>query len=300
MEADGRANREPLEVLVMRLQVDGCSATGMSELYSRVAPFVRLIVGKYRAFTDADDLQQEAFLSLYPAVAGFETGASKFLTYAEYWIHSRIRRYIQRNDGSMRLSAGRDALVKKYRRFCAVFEAEHGREPEPREVSAALYIDLERVEELKQLARIGQTVSLDAPIAGLNGIDGDTVGDMLPASGSLEEDAIERIQREECKRELWACVDELEPEQAAIIRARYQYSATLEQAGRLNGLTATEARAQHDKGLRRLRRWDYSERLRRFLPECEEIYSAGLRGNGVERFQRTWTSSTERAALRLA
>lgn len=95
-------------------------------------------------------------------------------------------------------------------------------------------------------------------------------------------------------------MDELEPEQAAIIRARYQYSATLEQAGQLCGLTALEARSKQSKALRRLRKWDYRERLARFLPENEEIYGDGLRGNGLERFQRTWTSSTERAALRLA
>lgn len=300
MEADERKNQEPLEVLVIRVRADGCSAAGMSELYSRVALFIRMLVRKYQGVADLDDLQQEAFLSLYSAVRGFEPEAGKFLTYAEYWIHARIRRYIQQSGAVVRLSAGRDMLVRRYQRFCNEFEAAHGREPEPVEVSATLYIDLERAEELRSLARVRQTVSLDAPIAGLDGIDGETVGDMLPASGNLEENVIEQMQREECSREVWACVDELEPEQAAIIRARYQYSATLEQAGQLCGLTALEARSKQSKALWRLRKWDYRERLARFLPENEEIYGDGLRGNGLERFQRTWTSSTERAALRLA
>lgn len=299
MEADERKNQEPLEELVVRVRADGCSAAGMSELYSRVTLFIRMLVRKYQGVADLDDLKQEAFLSLYSAVRGFEPGAGKFLTHAEYWIHARIRRYIQQSGAVVRVSAGRDMIVRRYQRFCNEFEAAHGREPEPVEVSAALYIDLKQAEELRSLARVRQTVSLDAPSAGLDRIGGETVGDMLPASENLEENVIEQMQREECSREVWACVDELDPEQAAIIRARYQYSATLEEAGRWCGLTASEARTKQSKAIRRLRKWDYRERLARFLPEYEEIYGDGLRGNGVERFQRTWTSSTERAALRL-
>ena len=165
---------------------------------------------------------------------------------------------------------------------------------------AALWVlPLNKVEGLRENACMMNLRSLEAPVTGRDGSEDATAGELVASAESLEEDVIERIQREECSREVWACVDELEPKQAAIIRARYQYSATLEEAGRLCGLTASEARTKQSKAIRRLRSWDYRERLARFLPEYEELYGDGLRGNGVERFQRTWTSSTERAALHL-
>ena len=68
MEADERKNQEPLEVLVIRVRADGCSAAGMSELYSRVALFIRMLVRIFQVVADLDDLQHEAFLSLYSAV----------------------------------------------------------------------------------------------------------------------------------------------------------------------------------------------------------------------------------------
>ncbi|MBE5992616.1 MAG: hypothetical protein E7247_09515 [Paenibacillaceae bacterium] len=49
--------------------------------------------------------------------------------------------------------------------------------------------------------------------------------------------------------------------------------------------------------MRELRKPKNSKRLRQFLPEEDRIYSMGLVGNGVNRFNRTWTSSTERAVI---
>lgn len=53
----------------------------------------------------------------------------------------------------------------------------------------------------------------------------------------------------------------------------------------------------YGKALRELRKPRYAKRLRPFLPEADRIYSMATVGNGSDRFNRTWTSSTERAAL---
>ena len=288
------------EELVIRIQAGEDVGNNMALLYGQVKNFIRSIAWKYRGSGEMEDLEQEGYLALYPAIDNFDPDAGcKFLTYAAPWIRQAMRRYLQNCGGCVRLPAHCLEQLQKMQKYQAEYSGQHGREPSDAEICHFMGLTLEQVEGLRENACMMNLRSLEAPVTGRDGSEDATAGELVASAESLEEDVIERIQREECSREVWACVDELEPEQAAIIRARYQYSATLEQAGRLNGLTATEARAQHDKGLRRLRRWDYSERLRRFLPECEEIYSAGLRGNGVERFQRTWTSSTERAALHL-
>ncbi|WP_276952461.1 sigma factor-like helix-turn-helix DNA-binding protein, partial [Enterocloster lavalensis] len=86
-------------------------------------------------------------------------------------------------------------------------------------------------------------------------------------------------------------------QQPAVIRQRYQGGMSLREIGEAQGTTPEAVRQIHAKALRELRASRFSKRLRPFLPEAERIYSMGLRGNGVGKFNRTWTSSTEKAAL---
>lgn len=288
------------EQLVARIQTGEDVGNNMALLYGQVKNFIRSIAWQYRDSGEMEDLEQEGYLALYPAIDNFDLDAGcKFLTYASSWIRQAMRRYLQNSGGCVRLPVHCLEQIQKMQKYQAEYSRQHGREPSAGEICRFMGLTLEQVEGLRENACMMNLRSLEAPVTGRDGSEDATAGDLVASAESLEEDVIERIQREECSREVWACVDELEPEQAAIIRARYQYSATLEQAGQLCGLTAAEARTKQRKAIRRLRKWDYRERLVRFLPEYEEIYSDGLRGNGVGLFQRTWTSSTERAALHL-
>ncbi len=133
--------------------------------------------------------------------------------------------------------------------------------------------------------------SLDVPI----GEEGDcSMYDLLPAAMDEEEQTIEKIRHEQLCAVLWPLVDSLPGQQPQVIRARYQERRTLADiAKELDAIRQQEA-----KGLRELRKPSKSKLLRPFLPEDDRIYSMGLQGNGVGSFDRTWTSSTERAALR--
>lgn len=288
------------EQLVARIQAGEDTGENMAQLYDQVKDFIRSIAWRYRDSGEMEDLEQEGYLALYPAIDNFDPDAGcKFLTYAAPWIRQAMRRYLQNSGGCVRLPVHCLEQIQKMQKYQAEYYRKHGCDASDAEICRFMGLTLEQVEGLRENACMMNLRSLEAPVTGRDGSEDATAGELVASAESPEEDVIERIQREECSREVWACVDELEPKQAAIIRARYQYSATLEQAGQLCGLTATEARTRQNKALRRLRSWDYRERLARFLPEYEEIYGDGLRGNGVERFQRTWTSSTERAALHL-
>jgi len=66
----------------------------------------------------------------------------------------------------------------------------------------------------------------------------------------------------------------------------------------LTSMSSCEAIRQDEaQAMRELRKPKNYKRLRPFLPENEQIYSMGLVGNGVDRFNRTWTSTTERAVI---
>lgn len=122
--------------------------------------------------------------------------------------------------------------------------------------------------------------------------------DLLPSAMDEEEQTIEKIQHEQLSAVLWPLVDALPGQQPQVIRARYQEKRTLADIAREKGVTLDAIRQQEAKGLRELRKPSKSKLLRPFLPDDDRIYSRALQGNGVGSFNRTWTSSTERVALR--
>lgn len=139
--------------------------------------------------------------------------------------------------------------------------------------------------------------SLDAPLKGFEE-EGFTVGDGIPSGEDMEGDALDRLQQEQLMAVLWECVDGMPGRQPEVIRKRYQDNMTLEAIGKEYGVSRDAIRQDQAKALRELRKPKTSKRLKPFLPEDERIYSMGLVGNGAKRFNQTWTSSTERAALR--
>lgn len=108
---------------------------------------------------------------------------------------------------------------------------------------------------------------------------------------------LERMQHEQLKAILWECVDSLPGRQPKVIRKQYQDNMTMTEIGREYGVSCEAVRQDQSKALRELRKPKRSNRLRPFLPEEDRIYSMGLVGNGAERFNRTWTSSTERTVI---
>ena len=146
------------------------------------------------------------------------------------------------------------------------------------------------------MAKIG---SLDVPI----GEDEDcSLYELIPGSIDEEEQVesmvLEKVQKEELCAVLWPLVDSLTDTQAKTIRARYQDNMTFREIAEDQGVSVEMARQRERQGLRELRKPSKSKLLRPFLPDDNRIYSMGLQGNGVGSFNCTWTSSTERAALR--
>lgn len=137
-------------------------------------------------------------------------------------------------------------------------------------------------------------ISLDSPINAEEGIN--TLMDTLQSDLDVETDVLEDIQRKQLKEVLWPLVDALPEEQAHVLRQRYKEGKTLKAIGESLGVNTDRARTIEGKALRSLE-YVHVRLLRSFLTD-EEAYSRGLVGNGVARFNTTWTSSTERAVMR--
>lgn len=287
------------EQLVTRIKAGVDVAENMERLYFQVKGFIHSIAWGYRGFGEIEDLEQEGYLALYPAIDGYDPERDiKFVTYAEPWIRQRIQRYIQNNGSCLRLSVHRLERVRRYRRFVSAYAAEYGQEPSEIEAAANLNITREQIRDIRKDAYRVRLGSLDSPVTGLDGEEDGTVGDMVASGEDLEGDALERMECDELRRELWSCVDSLPGRQSEVLRMRYQKDMTLGAIGQEYDTTPEAVRQIHAKALRELRKPRHSKRLKPFLPEADRIYSAALMGNGVSRFNTTWTSSTERVALK--
>lgn len=113
-----------------------------------------------------------------------------------------------------------------------------------------------------------------------------------------EGDTTDKVDQELLQTVLWPMVDCLPGRQPDVIRKRYQENMTLKEIGETYGETIESIRQSEREGLRGLRWSRDTWRLRAFLPEAEEAQA--YRHNGVREFNRTWESSMERVAMRLA
>lgn len=283
------------EQLVIRIKAGEDVAVNMEKLYNQTRRFIHSIAWKFRGISEVEDLDQEGYLALYDAIDGFDPAAGcKFLTYAEYKIRQRMQRYIQMNGSCMRLPVHCQEKVRQYERFVSEYEREHGQKPSEWETEASLGFTPEQIREIKKSACMANLGSLDSPVKGLDGGADTTVGELVADPVDLEADVLDQIQREQLCSVLWECVDSLEGRQPEVIRKRYQEGRTMATIGADYGVTIEAIRQTERKALRALR----GSRNRKKLLPFMEIYGMALTGNGVGRFNRTWTSSTERAALK--
>ena len=288
------------EQLAARIRAGENVGNNMAILYDQVKDFIHAMAYKYHGQGELEDLEQEGFLSLYDAIDHYEADQGvKFLTYASHWIRQRMQKYIQNTGSPLRLSAGRQEAIRKYRKFCTEFQAEQGCKPTEAELCRSLWLTLEQLREIQYDACMTAVKSLDAPIKGAEGEEDTTLGELAASAADPCEELLDRLEQEELCSILWQCVDSLPGKQPDVIRSRYKDNMTMKQCGQFCGISEAEVRKQQIKALKSLRSGENAKKLRPFLPEDAWIYSGALIGNGVERFNHTWTSSTERIAMEL-
>ena len=282
------------EQLAIRIKAGIDVANNMLQLWQQNRGFIHKIVNQYKAYAEEDDLEQEGYLGLCAAVYHYNPDEGvTFIHYASFWIKQYIARYI-RGNGTVRLPEFMQGRIREYNKMVQKWQQNYHRKPTDGEICHFLGLNWEMLENLRKAAQMAQIGSLDVPV----GEEGDcSMYDLLPSAMDEEEQTIEKIQHEQLCAVLWPLVDALPGQQLQVIRARYQEKRTLADIAREKGVTLDAIRQQEAKGLRELRKPSKSKLLRPFLPDDDRIYSRALQGNGVGRFNLTWTSSTERVAL---
>lgn len=262
------------------------------ELWDEHRPFIYKIALQYSGYAEMDDLMQEGYLGLYSAAIRFDENAgTSFLTYATFWIRHRMRRYIENCCGTVRISSGMAARVNKYKKIKSDYQKQFGHKPSADEIRDLMRISQTEYATIQQAVRMGRIASLSAP-AGED--DTTTIGDSIGNEG-IEDAIIDRIDKEDMKKNVRAAVDKLPDREREVITLRYFEGLTMEQVGELENRSIESVRQCQAKALRTLRRPSYRRPLECYMLSDKQL-SAAMHST-VSGFNRTWTSATEKAAF---
>lgn len=286
------------EQLVIQIKAGINVADNMEKLWQQVHAFIRSIARKFHRPEEQEDLEQEGYIALCAAIDGYDPDAGcKFLTYAGYHIQNEMTRYILSRGSCLRIPERRVDDIRRYRKFCSTFYSVNGRDPSEGEAAALMGTSVEEVKNIRKYAHMVTMESLDRSLDTGEGESGNTLADVIASERDMENDVLEDLEQRQLQKAIWSAVDTLEPQQANLIRERYQKNMTLKAIGQKNGLTVNAVKHMEETALRELHKPSRARALRPFLPETLE--SDAYHGCGIRAFNRTWTASTERVALRL-
>lgn len=232
--------------------------------YRLIASRVIKYANKYKHKLDFDDLIEYGFFGMLKAVKKFDTTKDvKFTTYSIWWIDQSILRAIADYGFTIRLPVHVFESINYLNRLQILNNFETKEE-------LIDYVNKDKgysPQKIKELLKIMENIYSPVSLNVMVGEDMETeLLEFIPDYNPTPEEILEKkIVKEEIKK----CLDTLKPREAKVLELRFgldgERERTLEEIGKIYGITRERIRQIEAKALRRLRHPSKSKILRDFI-----------------------------------
>ena len=209
------------------------------------------------------DLIQEGNIGLIRAARKFEyQRGHKFSTYATWWIRQAVGRAVADQGRTIRVPVHMGDQINRLRRMSLTLTQDLGREPDIDELAVALETTPDKVSDLLEIAR--RPISLETPT---DEDEESEIGDFIEDTRSpIPSEAVDKQMLGEY---LATALKRLPERESKILQLRYGLldgeQHTLEEVGKLLGVTRERVRQLEAQALNRLRHSSSHAILRDFM-----------------------------------